>query len=122
VFIAAERSLLPSPALPLRAALGKRERARLAAAAAQAEPTSDATAAAAAAADFARLTELADLLLSAGGELDVYSNTKEQLQRWAAAVLPQSGLLDGEPRLQQRLSGVLSVPWHSAQHVWCVGN
>jgi hypothetical protein len=97
------------------AALGKREKQRLAqqqqqqqqqkkqqqqqqqqqpgeyaqAAAAVAVPT-DSTAAAAA---FTRLTELADLLLNAGGELGIYSNKKEQLERFAKAVLPETDLL-----------------------------
>jgi len=46
-----------------------------------------------AAAAFTRLTELADLLLNAGGELGIYSNKKEQLERFANAVLPQTDLL-----------------------------
>eukprot|EP00879_Flechtneria_rotunda_P017982 GHRR01018846.1.p1 GENE.GHRR01018846.1~~GHRR01018846.1.p1 ORF type:complete len:465 (+),score=234.70 GHRR01018846.1:373-1767(+) len=85
-------------------ALGKREKQRLAAQQQAAAATNgDAAAAAAAAAvamtpteaqaAFTRLTELADLLLNSGGELDVYSHKKEQLERWAAAVLPQTDLL-----------------------------
>lgn len=42
---------------------------------------------------FARLTELADMLLNSG-ELDVYSRTKEQLERWAALVLPRASVLE----------------------------
>lgn len=72
--------------------MGKREKQRLAAQQA-AGGGSAASDAAAAERDFARLTELADLLLTAGGELDVYSHKKEALQRWADAVLPQTDLL-----------------------------
>ena len=39
---------------------------------------------------FSRITDLADLLVSAGGELDVYSQRQEQLQRWSDAILPKA--------------------------------
>jgi hypothetical protein len=45
---------------------------------------------ASAAAALSRITELADLLLTAGGELEVYSQHKELLQRWADAILPKA--------------------------------
>ncbi|WIA19510.1 hypothetical protein OEZ85_004121 [Tetradesmus obliquus] len=80
-------------------AMGKREKQRLAAQQAAGGEAAVAAAAAADAAaakrDFAKLTELADLLLNAGGEMDVYSHRKEQLQRWADAVLPQTNVLAG---------------------------
>lgn len=50
----------------------------------------------AAAAAFTRLTELADLLLNAGGELGIYSQRKEQLERFAKAVLPETDILAGD--------------------------
>lgn len=79
------------------AALGKREKQRLAAQEAAAEKGSGALHSVdTAERDFTKLTELADLLLNAGGELDIYSHKKEQLERWAAAVLPQSDILKGE--------------------------
>jgi chemotaxis protein histidine kinase CheA len=49
--------------------------------------------AAAASAAFSRLTELADLLLNAGGELGIYADRKEALERFARAVLPQRDVL-----------------------------
>jgi CD2 antigen cytoplasmic tail-binding protein 2 len=49
-----------------------------------------------AAAAFTRLTELADLLLNAGGELGIYSQRKEQLERFAKAVLPETDILAGD--------------------------
>jgi hypothetical protein len=74
--------------------MGKREKQRLAA-----QQAAGGKAAAADAAaderDFTRLTELADLLLNSGGELDIYSHRKEQLQRWADAVLPRTNVLAG---------------------------
>jgi hypothetical protein len=78
--------------------MGKREKQRLAAqqaAGGEAAAVAAAADASAAERDFTKLTELADLLLNAGGELDVYSHRKEQLQRWADAVLPQTNVLAG---------------------------
>jgi CD2 antigen cytoplasmic tail-binding protein 2 len=77
------------------AAMGKREKQRLAAQQAAGGEAAAAADASAAERDFTKLTELADLLLNAGGELDVYSHRKEQLQRWADAVLPQTNVLAG---------------------------
>ncbi len=71
--------------------MGKRERQRLAAQAASApaaeQPTGSADVSSSSA-QFAQLTEMADLLLTSG-ELDLYSNTKEQLERYAALMLPK---------------------------------
>jgi hypothetical protein len=75
----------------------------------------DSTAAAAA---FTRLTELADLLLNAGGELGIYSHRKEQLERFAKAVLPQTDILassagggdDGDDMFADEDDAVISKP------------
>jgi hypothetical protein len=85
------------------AALGKREKQRLAQQQSKKQQqeggTSQPAAAmdsSAAAAAFTRLTELADLLLNAGGELGIYSQRKEQLERFAKAVLPETDVLAGD--------------------------
>ncbi|KIZ04688.1 hypothetical protein MNEG_3275 [Monoraphidium neglectum] len=83
-------------------AMGKREKARLAKLEAERAAKAAAKGGSAGAgsagggaggasdeAGFQRLTELADMLVSAG-ELDVYGATCEQLRRWAALTLPRS--------------------------------
>ncbi|GBF95150.1 hypothetical protein Rsub_07734 [Raphidocelis subcapitata] len=102
---AALRRLRGGDAGPKKA-MGKREKARLAKLEAERAAKAAAKGGAAAAAGpgdagagadvgaFARLTELADGLVSAG-ELDVYSSTREQLARWAALVLPRSEVEGG---------------------------
>lgn len=108
------------------AALGKREKQRLAAQAAAADDKAslDATAAER---DFIKLTELADLLLNAGGELDVYSHRKEQLEQWATTVLPQTNILGGETdrkwgagTLEHHLQLCITAPTHDlSRHLLC---
>lgn len=105
--------MFPSPLVP--AALGKREKQRLAAQAAAGDKGSGAALTASIAErDFTKLTELADLLLNAGGELDIYSHRKEQLERWAAAVLPQTNVLQGEAGHIGRIAvGLQELPYWS---------
>jgi dienelactone hydrolase len=98
-------------------AMGKREKQRLAAQqAAGGEAAAAAPDAAAAERDFTKLTELADLLLNAGGELDVYSHRKEQLQRWADAVLPQTNVLAGA-RCASTWACLGAQPWNTVGSV-----
>jgi len=91
----------PSPPhQPNPTAMGKREKARLAKleaerAAAKASKPGGPAPGATDETGFQRLTELADMLVSAG-ELDVYTATCEQLRRWAALTLPQSEVEGGE--------------------------
>jgi hypothetical protein len=60
-------------------------------------------------AGFQRLTELADMLVSAG-ELDVYGATCEQLRRWAALTLPRSEV-EGEAGAKEDGGGKPGEGW-----------
>lgn len=91
----------------------KREKQRLAASEAGAIASANGAHANASAdeADFAKLTDLADMLLTSG-ELDIYSFTKEQLERWATSVLgrePPAAEAAGDGGSGDMFAGVCDV-------------